>query len=213
MNGKRYFGAAIALNLLLLAFVAGVCRNFFAEAQAGGANDTNMAALIGPGGKFAPVMEIILPVARTEDAREITDLETGRALVQPSVESFNSRADAIMGWIRSHGLDISCNIWSGGAACVTYDMTVVPVEKICWEKTSSEELVTNAALSRVCHAPRRLLVLGQDRPDTYMFRTGEGTLGMLQIVGLNQDGRGVKIRYKLIRPATSVSFINSQKRS
>lgn len=213
MNGKKYFGAAIALNVVLLVFAACVCRNFFSEAQAGGANNTSVAALIGPGGKFGPVMEITLPAAKADGVPEITDLESGRALVQPSVESFNSRADAIMGWIRSHGLDISCNVWSGGAACVTYDMTVVPVERNCWEKTTSEELVANATLSPARHAPRRLLVLGQDRPDTYMFRTGEGTLGMLQIVGLNQDGRGVKIRYKLIRPAGSVSFVNSQKRS
>jgi hypothetical protein len=213
MNGKKYFGAAIAMNLVLLAFAVGVCRIYFSEAQAGGANETSVAALIGPGGKFGPVMEITLPAAKTDGTPEITDLETGRALVQPSVESFNSRADALMGWIRSHGLDISCNVWSGGAACVTYDMTVVSVERNCWDKTTSEELVANAALSPMRHAPRRLLVLGNARPDTYMFRTGEGTLGMLQIVGLNQGGRGVKIRYKLIRPAAPVSFLNSQKRS
>src|SRR5262249_27823217 len=144
--------------------------------------DPRMAALLGPGGKFGPVMEIILPAAKTDGAPRITDLETGRALVQPSVESFNSRADAIMGWIRSHRLDISCNVWSGGATCVTYDMTIVAVGTKRWKETTEQELLDNPALAPVPHSPRKLLVLGPDRPDTYMFRTGEGTLGMLKIL-------------------------------
>ena len=45
--------------------------------------------------------------------------------------------------------------------------------------------------------------MGHDHPDTYMFRTGEGTLGMLRIVGLSPRGQGMKIRYKLINPAKS----------
>jgi hypothetical protein len=44
-------------------------------------------------------------------------------------------------------------------------------------------------------------VLGNNRPDTYIFRTGDGTLGMLRIVGLSQHSQGVKIRYKLLNQA------------
>lgn len=213
MNGKKYFVAAIALNTVLLAIAACFGRHYLWEAQAGEADDVRMAALLGPPGKFGPTKEIVLSGARTDSTPEITDLETGRALARPSVESFNFRADAIMGWIRSRGLDISCNVWSGGAACVTYDMTVVAVESKAWEKTTAEELVANAALASVRHAPRKLLVVGDNRPDTYMFRTGEGTLGMLRLVGLSEDQTGVKIRYKLIGPAGLLSFVNSQKRS
>jgi hypothetical protein len=204
MNGKKYFAAAIVVNTVLLAFAAYFGRHYLCEAQACETNDPRTAALIGPG-QFGPVMQISLSGAKSDSTPEITDLETGRALTRPSVESFNFRADAIMGWIRSHGLDISCNVWSGAAACVTYDMTVVAVESKCWEKTTAEELVANAALTSVRHAPRKLLVLGNNRPDTYVFRTAEGTLGMLQIVGMNEDGQGVKIRYKLINSAKSNS--------
>jgi hypothetical protein len=116
-----------------------------------------------------------------------------------------------MGWIRSHGLDISCNVWSGGAACVTYDMTIVAVDAKRWKEATEQELLDNPALAHVPHSPRKLLVLGHN--DIYMFRTGEGTLGMLRIVGLSDDGRGVKICYKLINPAKSLSFVNLQKRS
>jgi len=214
MNGKKYFVAAIVVNTVLLAFAACFCRHFLCEAQAGeGANARRIAALIGPGGKFGPVKEITLPAADATGCAEILDLETGRALPQERFEHFNFRADAIMGWIRSHGLDISCNLWSGGATCVTYDMTIVAVEGKRWKEATEQELIGNPALAPVPHSPRRLLVLGNDRPDTYMFRTGEGTLGMLRIVGLSEDGRGVKICYKLINPAKSLSVLNLQKRS
>ena len=133
------------------------------------------------------------------------NLETGRTLFQPPFEYFDSRADAIVGWIRSNRLDISCFVWPGGAACVTYDMTIIAVEGKCWEETTEEELLGNLAPAPGRHSPRKLLVLGPDHPDTYMIRTGEGTLGMLRIVGLNQKGLGVDICYKLINPAKSVS--------
>src|SRR5262245_45022275 len=110
MNGKKYFVAAIALNMAFLTFAACLYHFPWQTQDARGANDTLAMTLKEPGGKFGPVLEIVLPAPKTDSAPEITDLETGRSLVQPSVESFNSRADAIMGWIRSHGLDISCNV-------------------------------------------------------------------------------------------------------
>ena len=199
MNAKKSIVVIIVLNIVLLAFAAS-----FWQTKRGAHGDRAMA-LTGSAGKFGPVIETILPAAKTETAVDILDLETGHALLQPSFEYFNSRADAIMGWIRSNHLDISCSLWSGGAACVTYDMTIVPVEGKCWEQTTEEELLDNSALAPVRHSPRRLLVLGHNRPDTFMFRTSEGTLGMFQIVGLSQHGQGVKIRYKLINPAKSIA--------
>ena len=191
MNAKKYVVAAILLNVVLLAVAAS-----FWQAKHG-AND--------PSGKFGPVIETALPAANANGATDILNLETGRALLQPPSEHFDSRADAMVGWIRSNRLDISCFVWPGGAACVTYDMAIVAVEGKYWEETSEEELLGNPALSPGRHSPRRLLVVKHDRPDTYMFRTGEGTLGMLRIVGLSQHGQGVNIRYKLINPDKSFS--------
>jgi len=200
MNPKKSFVAAIVLSTVLLAFAA----SFWQADRA--SQDHTRKALTGPPGKFGPVVEVLLPVAKA--SVDILDLETGHTLLQPPFDDFNSRADAIVAWISSNHLDISCFLWSGGATCVTYDMIVVPVEGKCWEQTSEEELLDNSALAPVRHSPRRLLVLGHNRPDTYLFRTAEGTLGMFQIVGLSQGGQGVKIRYKLINPAKSVAANN-----
>jgi hypothetical protein len=205
MNWKKYFVLAIVVNTLLLVFAACFCRHFLCEAQAGEANDSRIAAVIAAGGKFGPVMEITLPAADDTGCAKILDLESGRALLQPPAEHFNYNASTIVAWLRSNGLDISCFVWPGGATCVTYEMNIVAVDCKCWEKTTEKELLANPVLARRSHSPRKLLVLGENRPDTYLFRTGEGTLGMLRILGLSQDRRGVKVSYKLITPVKSVS--------
>lgn len=200
MNKKKYFVALIALNTVLLAFAVSMDhqRRVLAVSDA-----HKMTALSGPGGKFGPVIYTVLP-SRTETSVDILDLESGAVLRQPSLEYFDSHPATIKGWIHSNGLDISSSLWPGGAACVTYEMTIVSVATKCWETTTEQELIDNPALASVTHCPRRLLVLGNGRPDTYIFRTGEGTLGMLQLLGSDEHGRGVKIRYKLINPAKSV---------
>jgi hypothetical protein len=202
MNKKKYFVALIALNTVLLAFAASFDHQRRAQAQCG-SNDSRKTALSGPSGKFGPVIGTVLP-PRTDTSVDLLNLETGCALRQPSLEYFNSGADAIMSWVHSNGLDISSSLWPGGAACITYDMTIVPVAAKCWGTTTEQDLLDNPSLAPVPHSPRRLLVVGNGRPDTFIFRTGEGTLGMLQLVGLSEHGGGVKIRYKLINPAKSV---------
>ena len=158
----------------------------------------------GSPGTFGPIMETVLSEPElkgsTEASVEMFDLESGRRLVQPSIDYFDSRVDLIKGWIRSNSLDISCLVWKNGATCVTYDMTIVPVESKCWEQTTEQELLDNPDVAPVTHSPRKLLILGDNKPNTYIFRTSEGTLGMLRIVGVAKGRQGVTIRYKLLNP-------------
>jgi len=204
MNAKKIFVAAIALNFVLLAFAASLYHRWKSQCGGDGDNCTMMSVVSGPDGKFGPVMEIVLP-AEINGRAQLVDLETGRALPQEGLEHFDFRADAVMAWIRSNGLDISCSVWPGGAACVTYDMRIAAVEAKYWEKSTADEVLEEAALAGRGHSPRRQLVLGHKRPDTYVFRTAEGTAGMLRLVGLSEGGRGVKIRYKLINQGMSFS--------
>jgi hypothetical protein len=206
MNAKKYTVAAILLSTVLVAFAASLWQTKRGVNSLNEPCEPSRMALSGPAGKFGRVIDTVLPAAKTNGATDILNLETGRALLQPPLD-LNSRADVIMAWIRSNGLDISCSAWPASAACVTHDMAIVAVEAKCWENTTEEEILTNPALAARRHHPRRLLVLGQSHPDTYVFRTGEGTLGMLRITGLSQDGQGVNIRYKLINPLNSENSI------
>ena len=202
MNAKKYLVATLALSTVAVAFATSYCH------QHTGASDLRRMAFNDPAGKFGPVVETVLPNPKTDGPTEILNLETGRALAEAPWDS-DSRADAIMNWIRTNGLDISCFVWPGGAACVTYNMTILPVAKESWEQTTADDLLNNPALAPGLHSPRRLLILGGNRPATYIFRTGEGTFGMLRIVGLSQNGQGVTIRYKLIAAANPVRLSQS----
>jgi len=199
MNAKKYFVSAILLSIVLLAFAATFWPKQSVTNDLNEPSEPSRPAFAGPGGKFGPVIEAFLPAAKTNGATDILNLETGRILTQPPFDS-NSRADTIMAWIRSNGLDISCSAWPASAACVTHDMATIAVEDKSWEETTEEELLHNPVLTAGRHHPRRLLVLGKDHPNTYQFRTGGGTLGMLRIVGMSPDEQGLNIRYRLINP-------------
>ena len=191
MNAKKHLVLIFSLNVALL----------FAANPRSGAHE---CSAIGSR-MFGPVKEIVLPAPKGDEP-EILDFESGRFVRQEPLEHFKFRAGSIMAWIRSKGLDISCKVWSTGAACVTYDMTLVPIAGKSAEKVAESEVLGNRLLAPGRHAPRRLLVLGKNQPDTYIFRTGDGTLGVLQLIGLSKDGRGVKIRYRLIEPAESFTM-------
>jgi hypothetical protein len=149
---------------------------------------------------FGPVVEATLPAERNDGETEVLDLQTGRWLTQPGVEHFNENVGAMMTWIRTNGLNISCRVWpDGSAACVIYNMTVVPLETRCWEETAAGDIPGIQVLAPGRHSPRRLLLLGPGRAESYMFRTDDGTLGMLRLVGLRGDKKLVRIRYKLLQ--------------
>ena len=46
-------------------------------------------------------------------------------------------------------------------------------------------------------------------PHTFLFKTGSGKIGLLQITGFTENPRGVKIRYKLVQNAPSAAATNA----
>ena len=203
MNANKYLVTAMISGAVILTFASYALRQRTVDDH-----ERSSMALSGSAGKFGPTIETIVPAAKKEGDLEMLDLETGRAMVQPPLEHFNSRAEDIMAWVKSNGLDISCSVWSGSGVCVTYNMLVVAVDGKNWEQITEADLAGNPALDAGQNTPRRLLVLGQNRPDTYAFRTCEGTLGMLQL-GLSPNGRKVKIRYKMIHATESLAAANT----
>jgi hypothetical protein len=199
---KRFMIVSVPNAMLLLAAVACCYWEVSRWLSPGGGRmartkvDAHPAARPQGSNGFGPEVVAVLP--GNKECPELFNLETGRRLPQPDYERSKLSGAAIMDWVRTNGLDISASIWPGGAACITYNMLVFPVEAQCWDKTQADELLENPALASNQQAPRRLLILGHGRTNTYLFRTGEGTLGMLQIVGLSEDGLGIQIRYRLI---------------
>ena len=206
MNAKKCFLITIVVSGVFLTIAA----SFWPEQRS--ESEHRRMALTGAKGKFGPLIDTILPSAENEQPLEILDLETGKALLLAPFDP-ESRADEIVAWIRSNGLDVSSCVWPNGAACITYDMTIIAVDRKCWDETTADELRDHPALAPERHSPRRLLVLGSNKADTYMFRTGDGTLGMLRILGLSDNKQGVRVCYKLINPGQSLALASDSQNS
>ena len=213
---KKWFLVAAVLSVVLLGAAAHFSEEVLAEhasnarslatPKPGAHPEVTLTRVAGSAQGFGPVVEATLPAERNDGETEVLDLETGRWLIQPGLERFNEDVGAMMTWIRIKGLNISCRVWpDGSAACVTCNMAVVPVETRCWEKPAASDFPALPVLPPRHHSPRRLLLLGAGRAETYVFRTDEGTVGMLRLVGLSDDKRLVKIRYKLLQARAETS--------
>ena len=207
---KKWFLIAAGLSVVLL----GAAAHFSEEVLPGHASNAGNLATLQPGPPpevtltrvansaqgFGPVVEATLPAERNDGETKVLDLETGRWLTQPGLQRFNDDVGAMKAWIRTKGLNISCRVWPDGtAACVTYNMTVAPVETRCWNESAPGYFRGLPGLAPGQHSPRRLLLLGPGHAETYVFRTDQGTLGILRLVGLSGDKQLVKIRYKLLQ--------------
>ena len=149
---------------------------------------------------FGPEMEAILPATRDNGPIQMLNLNTGRFGTTPGLENSIDDVPALVNWIRTHDVNISGRVWPGaGADCITYNMTVVPVEPESWEKPAAEVMRGLPVPEPNRHSPRRWLVVETGRTATYAFRTDTGTLGILRLVGVSDDGQGVRIRYKLVQ--------------
>ena len=151
---------------------------------------------------FGTVIEALLPAPPEAGRPELLDLETGRRLREPDSEYFAGNARANIAWIRTNGLDISGVVLSGrNFMCICYYMAVVPVNSQRWEQATPAEIIADPELARIRDPKRPFIFPARDKSDTYLFRTAEGTPGILQVVGLTPNNRNVKIRYKLVQAA------------
>jgi len=66
-----------------------------------------------------------------------------------------------------------------------------------WDKMSAVEALMIANTIKKNHETMGSVF--QRFPTTYLFKTPSGSSGLLQIVGTNENPRGVKIRYKLVK--------------
>jgi serine/threonine protein kinase len=161
---------------------------------------------------FGPVIEAALDTSKPGGY----DVDTGR---------FNEVAPEDMKqgteWSRRSGSDLIILEPSGtniSEVCglIFVDMKPVEVEESFWQR-SAEELSnspyftslmvqTSSAESRMQWWPARKPRDTSDTP-TYLFKTREGGMGLLQITVVTENPRGVKIRYKLVQAAAAMPAI------
>jgi len=143
---------------------------------------------------FGPVIERV--VNDDHVSKDIfIDFDTARLFSPPAaIDSRDGKAG--MEWIEKAGIDALCetNVDVRGLAC--FDMIAIPVRSERWDAIKPEGLQKSLGWGKI-GSPVFMSGKGE-LPTTYIFKTREGGMGILQIVGFTEDPRGVSIRYKMV---------------
>jgi len=147
--------------------------------------------------RFGPVTETVL---RSPEGRvaELLDLDTGRREVSTF---FGADDRATHAWIRSNRLDVLGVVEKGQIAVLCLDMAVWPAPSNSWANFTAIEAATNRSLAQIEGGKITAISPAVDSTDTWLVRTREAGLGVLELSGMTAEPRGVKIRYKLLARA------------
>jgi serine/threonine protein kinase len=180
---------------------------------------------------FSPVMERVVNCAGGDSLSGI-DLDSGRVenfTFDPALKAGLPTTNTIAGsqyfaerGVDAMGVNNPLGIKSCGLTCINATMAI-PVVAADWDNLSAADVLAHAGNLPTGKAPIKntpdllkmtsLLWSADDAlPQTYIFRTGDGGEGLLQITGFTENPRGVKIRYKLVqseRVQPSVASTNS----
>ncbi len=168
--------------------------------------------LPGTGGASGTPAEIFGPVIeRTVEGavsgKSAIDFETGKLYVGPQVINEFKELDD---WMKTTGVDALGMIGPAVRGLGGFDMIALAVENDRWD-ISVAELKATLAMGK----PGTPQMIGKGAlPATYLFKTREGSIGVLQIVGFSEKPSAVRIRYKLVRkpvPAAAVAMFDAGK--
>jgi hypothetical protein len=152
---------------------------------------------------FGPVVERVMEETTAPDWNWF-DLDTGRS-VSARAMATNEDDAANDEWRRTHGVDVGSTILGTNRGLVSVDLVAVPVNERLWDLDETDVIIALINESRPTEKFTPLLVRAKEPPATFVFKTREGGMGILQITGFTENPRGVKIRYKLVQPRGSVT--------
>ncbi len=157
---------------------------------------------------FGPVVERTINRAST-GTNFLLNFKTGE-LRTPPPENAGS-VQAIDRWSQREGVDAGVGILNPSNDVLTgFTMAAIPAPARCWD-----ELTPAAAAARLEDQPLDSFVVMfyalKPLPETCVFKTHDGGIGILQLTGYVSEPPGVKIRYKFVDkvPATTQTPSNA----
>lgn len=167
--------------------------------QADGTTPAESAAA--PTLSFGPVIVRVVNDMDT-GTNFLLDLDMGKTFSLPPELKTEADVANAGNWYAKNGIDVRgrTKSWSPPMGL---DLICDPVPLDYWDKLTQSNL--NVFLQRHVDNyafPGQAIggTTGTDvRQPTYLFKTREGGIGLLQIIGLTDDPRGVKVRYKLMQ--------------
>ncbi len=146
---------------------------------------------------FGPVFE---RVVNDDSVGEnmLIDFDTGDLFARhEEIQGLPERLE----WFRRTGIDALCDADAPVSGLVGMDMVVHPfsAEAGMWDKMTARNLKEQEFWTFARPGFPVYTSAAGDLPATFAFRTREGGMGILQIVGFTEDPKGVKIRYKMVQ--------------
>ncbi len=149
----------------------------------------------------APREQTVLALKPPDSARAWLDLDSGVLATNQSVD-WKTRPGHE--WIRTNGFDLVAAVSSRQLPVLTgFDLVVTPAPTNGWESVSATDVVQDWTLMQTEPQMTSTFGVPPGQSDCYLFQTREGGRGILQILGVTGDGRGVKIRYRLATQSNS----------
>jgi hypothetical protein len=113
-------------------------------------------------------------------------------------------------WAKSHGIDAAAITDQTTPGLLGYELAVVqPLVESVWDTLTAPEALANDMLKHGGSPGTPVFLSAKGNlPETFLFKTREGSVGLLQITGFNKSQpRKVKIRYKLVQNAVAKPII------
>ena len=115
-------------------------------------------------------------------------------LISPPDTLDNNDENAVLTWIKENGIDVMGETADSVHGLVGFNMYAARVDNYFWN--SDKTKITDRLMVNVDDPV--LLTVDNFVPVTYLIKTSENKLGILQILGFAENPRGIKVRYKLL---------------
>jgi beta-lactamase regulating signal transducer with metallopeptidase domain len=158
---------------------------------------------------FGPTIEITINDAVSVKKDSLIDFDTGKLFTLPDAHPDNwteKTPEEVMQWLIERGIDASGASRDTIKGLLSEDMVFASMNNSYWDNVKPDMLATNN-LWEIGKPGRPAYMTGKGQlPATYIFKTREGGIGVLQITGFNENPKGINIRYKMLQNYKNVSL-------
>lgn len=171
----------------------------FVGVHALGSRGTGGAAaghVTGAPARFGPVIERVVNDDSVQRDLAI-DFDSGK-LFSPPPGLTPADTNAFLAWVRGNGIDAIGETSQSIRGLAGLEMVARPVNAELWKALTPRAALTDDVLKHGTPGSPVFLSAKGALPETYLFRTREGGIGLVQITGFSGEPRGVEIRYKLV---------------
>jgi beta-lactamase regulating signal transducer with metallopeptidase domain len=150
----------------------------------------------GQGGQWGPVLQRTVNGVHSGRGAFI-DLESANVADMP--EAVRATGRGIDRWLEEEGIDGRVEMDAGLRGLWGFRMVVIPVRNERWDTVWPAQCESALSAHEGIYPP--IVSAAGGLPATCLFKTGQGSAGILQIVGVTADHEGLAIRYKMVQPA------------